>query len=171
MCLAIKEKSMVKFKVGDKAVYPAHGVGEITSIENREISGKKLAFYILKIADTDMTIMIPTSNVESVGLREIISPKEVDKVLKILRKKKVERDTQTWNRRYREYMKKIKTGSVYEIAEVLRDLSLLKTDKTLSFGEKKMFDTAQNLLKKEIALAKKKPEISIEKVFKRIFKA
>jgi CarD family transcriptional regulator len=141
------------FKEGDKAVYPAHGVGEVKSIETRKIAGNKQKFYILRILDNGMTVMVPTKNAKSVGLREIIDEDEVMKVYEILSERDISVDNQTWNRRYREYMDKIKTGSVYEIAEVLRDLSLLKYVKELSFGERKMCDTAKNLLVKELAIA------------------
>jgi len=144
---------MLEFKVGDNAVYPGYGVGQITSIEVKEISGNKLAFYSIKIIESGMKIMVPTSNAASVGLRPIISKDEASKVISILKERDVKVDNQTWNRRYREYMEKIKTGSVYEIAEVLRDLFVLKVDKELSFGERKMLDTARGLLLKELALA------------------
>jgi CarD family transcriptional regulator len=149
------------FKVGDLAVYPAHGVGVIESIEKKEIFGNEQSFYILKILDNDMTIMIPTNNVEHVGLRQVIDPDEVPKIFEILQERDIDLDTQTWNRRYREYSEKIKTGSVYEIAEVLRDLFLLKYDKNLSFGERKMLDTARNLLVKEISIARKTDETAV----------
>ncbi len=159
----------MKFKVGDRAVYPAHGVGVIERIEQRELSGSIMTFYVLRILDSDMMIMIPTDNVESVGLRELIKKDKIPQVYKVLRKKSVSVDTQTWNRRYREYMEKIKTGSVFEIAEVLRDLNLLKKQKTLSFGERRMLDTARTLLVKELALAKGVPEEKIEKDLVSIF--
>ena len=126
---AVMPQTNSSFKIGDKAVYPAHGVGEVTAIENREISGSSQAFYILRILDNGMKIMIPTTNVRQVGLREVIAADKVETVFDILRQKDLSVDTTTWNRRYREYMEKIKTGSVYEVAEVLRDLYLLKTDK------------------------------------------
>ncbi|MCK4729167.1 MAG: CarD family transcriptional regulator [Desulfobacterales bacterium] len=157
------------FKVGDLAVYPAQGVGRIEAIETREISGQKQAFYIMKILENNMIIMIPVNNVESVGLRDIIDDEEVAKVYEIMKKRDIPPDNQTWNRRYREYMDKIKTGSVYEVAEVLRDLYLLKVDKDLSFGERKMFDTAQSLLLKELAIAKKTDESTILSDMKSIF--
>jgi len=116
------------FAIGDKAVYPGHGVAEITCIETREISGRKQNFYILKALDSGMKIMIPTSNVGTVGLREVISEDEVEEVYDILRSSEISVEGQTWNRRYREYMEKIKTGSVFEVAEVLRDLYLLRSD-------------------------------------------
>jgi len=149
------------FKIGDLAVYPAHGVGRIESIETRKISGEEQDFYIMKILDNNMIIMIPVSNVDSVGLRDIIDVGEVPKVYEIMEKRDMPADNQTWNRRYREYMEKIKTGSVYEVAEVLRDLYLLKEDKDLSFGERKMLDTAQSLLLRELSIAKKTDENAI----------
>ena len=150
------------FKVGDLAVYPAQGVGVIEAIENREVGGSKQLFYIMKI-------MIPMVSAKSVGLREVIMETEIPKVYEILRMKDVTIDKQTWNKRYREYLEKIKTGSVFEIARVLRDLSILKGDKSLSFGERKMMDTAKNLLIKEISVASNSAETKVEEDLKMIF--
>lgn len=161
---------MDTFKIGDKAVYPAHGVGEVIAIESKEISGHTQTFYVLQILENNMKVMIPTSNVNSVGLREIIRPHEVEQVYTILKKKEKCVDSTTWNRRYREYMEKIKTGSVFEVAKVLRDLYLLKNDKDLSFGERKMLDTARSLLVKEIAIARSMTEVEVEDEFKILFK-
>ena len=157
------------FKVGDKAVYPAHGVGEVTAIENRSIGGMEQTFYILRILENGMKIMVSTNNVRQVGLREVISKSKVEKVFKILKEKSLSVDTTTWNRRYREYMEKIKTGSVFEVAEVLRDLYILKIDKDLSFCELKLLDTARGLLIRELAVAKGTNEDDIEKEFMKIF--
>lgn len=157
------------FKVGDLAVYPAQGVGRIEAIETREISGQKQDYYIMKILENNMTIMIPVNNVETVGVRDIINNEEVAEVYAIMKKRDIPVDNQTWNRRYREYMEKIKTGSVYEVAEVLRDLYLLKVDKELSFGERKMLDTAQSLLLTELSIAKKTDENAIMSDIKAIF--
>ena len=157
------------FKVGDKAVYPAHGVGEVTAIENRSIGGMEQTFYILRILENGMKIMVPTNNVRQVGLREVISKSKVEKVFKILKEKSLSVETTTWNRRYREYMEKIKTGSVFEVAEVLRDLYILKIDKDLSFCELKLLDTARGLLIRELAVAKGTNEDDIEKEFAKIF--
>ena len=143
------------FKVGDVVVYPAHGVSEVESIETREISGSGISFFILKVLDTQMTVMVPVTNVENVGIRQLIDGVGIDQVLDILRQRSVPIDNQTWNRRYREYMEKIKSGSAFEIAEVLRDLNILKRGKELSFGERKMYDTAKNLLVSEISTSKK----------------
>ena len=142
------------FAVGDKAVYPVHGVAEVVGLENRDIGGNKTSVYILKVIDTGMRIIVPTTNASSVGLRDLITSKQVKEVYSILKARDIPRDTQTWNRRYREYMEKIKTGSVFEIAEVMRDLCVLRGTKELSFGERKMLDTARGLLIKELALAK-----------------
>jgi CarD family transcriptional regulator len=157
------------FKVGDLAVYPAQGVGIIEAIENREVMGKKQPFYIMKIMGNGVKIMIPTNGADSVGLREVITEDEIPKVYEILRNKDITIDKQTWNKRYREYLDKIKTGSVYEIARVLRDLFILKSDKNLSFGERKMMDTAKNLLIKEISIASNSAETKIEQDLKTIF--
>ena len=157
------------FDVGDLAVYPAHGVGVIEKIESQEISGCRQDFYVMRILDNDMIIMIPKNNVNNVGLREIIGEDEVRKLYTILKKKDVVVDNQTWNRRYREYMDKIKTGSVFEVAEVYRDLLMLKVEKDLSFGERKMLDTARTLLVKEISIAKNIKEEQVEKDLERIF--
>jgi CarD family transcriptional regulator len=157
------------FKVGDLAVYPAQGVGVIEAIENREVGGSKQLFYIMKIMGNGMKIMIPMASAKSVGLREVIMETEIPKVYEILRMKDVTIDKQTWNKRYREYLEKIKTGSVFEIARVLRDLSILKSDKSLSFGERKMMDTAKNLLIKEISVASNSAETKVEEDLKMIF--
>jgi CarD family transcriptional regulator len=157
------------FKVGDLAVYPAQGVGVIEAIENRDVGGRKQLFYIMKIMGNGMKIMIPMNSAKAVGLREVIMETEIPKVYAILRNKDVTIDKQTWNKRYREYLEKIKTGSVFEIARVLRDLFILKCDKNLSFGERKMMDTAKNLLIKEISVASNAEETKVEEDLKRIF--
>ncbi len=157
------------FKIGEKVVYPAHGVGIIQSIQLKVISGTEKTFYMLRILENDMTIMIPTDNVASVGLRRVIGKDMVTKVYRILRERKIQVDQQTWNRRYREYTEKIKTGSVLEIATVLRDLCVLKSDKELSFGERKMLDTARNLLVKELSIAKSHSEEKIMQELSEIF--
>ncbi len=159
----------LEFHVGDMAVYPAHGVGVIERIEQREISGTLMSFYIIRILDNDMTVMIPTTNLENVGLRRIITKNKVAKVFAILKKHDVVIDAYTWNRRYREYMEKIKTGSVFEIAGVFRDLNVLKKQKTLSFGERRMLDTARSLLVKELAIAKDVKDRVIENELNKIF--
>ena len=160
----------VSFRIGDKAVYPAHGVAEVTGIETKEIGGKTLSFYILPHHGERDAHHGPDSRTSR---RSACAPScnknEVKEVYDILKTREVSVDGQTWNRRYREYMEKIKTGSVFEIAEVLRDLSLLKFDKDLSFGERKMLDTARSLLIKELAVAKSAKEEKIVAELEKIF--
>ncbi|MFZ0613194.1 MAG: CarD family transcriptional regulator [Desulfobacterales bacterium] len=157
-----KKPKIKEFRVGDLAVYPAHGVGKIEAIESRVVNGEKHDFYMMKVLENNMLIMIPISNVDSVGLRDIIDKKEIPKVYEVMKaKKETLGDNQTWNRRYRDYMDKIKTGSLYDVAEVFRDLSLLKLTKDLSFGERKLYDTAQVLLVKELSTARKTDEGTI----------
>jgi len=157
------------FAEGDMAVYPAHGVGLIEAIETQTIGGINQRFYVMKVLDNDMTIMIPTATSSKFGLRAIIPLEEVPKVIDILKERDVKITAQTWNRRYREYMEKIKTGSVFEVAVVLRDLFLLKEDKELSYGERKMLDTAKNLLVKELSLAKQMEEAKVEQQIEKLF--
>ena len=157
------------FAQGDMAVYPAHGVGVIKSIETQQVAGIDQKFYVLEILGNSMRIMIPTSSSENVGLRSIVNKKEALEVLDILRDREIEIDSQTWNRRYREYMEKIKTGSIFEVAAVLRDLFLLSVDKDLSYGERKMLDTAKGLLVKELSFAQNVEEDKISSKIESIF--
>jgi CarD family transcriptional regulator len=150
----VTRQEVVMFKVGDLAVYPAHGVGRIESIESKKIGGNRQDFYIMRIFENDMKIMIPVQNADNVGLRPLIAPGDISDVYEILKSREISVNSGTWNRRYREYMEKIKTGSIYELAEVLRDLTVLKEDKELSFGERKMLETARNLLIKELSVTR-----------------
>lgn len=162
---------MTTFQVGDKAVYPAQGVAEVVGVDTKEIMGTSQTFYVLRVMDSDKKIMIPVNNVDNVGLRSIISDAEIEAVYDIMRERDVDLNQQTWNRRYRAYVEKIQTGSPFEIAEVLRDLNLLKFHKTLSFGERKMLDTAKRLLVQEIAVAKDSTEDDIVEELEHIFSA
>ena len=150
---------MIRYNVGDNAVYAGHGVGRIVAVESTEMYGVRQDFYRIEIVDSGMKILLPVDKAESKGLRPIISKDEANNVLDIIRQKDVKIDNQTWNRRYREYMEKIKTGSVYEIAEVFRDLYVLKAEKELSFGEKKMLDLAKGMLLRELQIATTKEEL------------
>jgi CarD family transcriptional regulator len=157
------------FEIGDKAVYPVHGVTEVVGLEHRDVGGHPLTVYILKVLENGSTIVVPTGKAQTVGLRQLISDDEVTEVLAVLRCKDVGRNDQTWNRRQREYMDKLKTGSVFEIAEVFRDLSLLGVDKQLSFSERRLLDTAKNLLVQELALARGISEAEITDEIDSIF--
>jgi CarD family transcriptional regulator len=162
---------MLQFKVGNKVVYPAQGVAEVIGIETKEIGGRLTSFYLLRIVNSDMRILVPTDKANQVGLREVASVAEVEEVLDILREKEVHLDKQTWNRRYRGFMEKIKTGSLYEVAEVYRDLYRLKTTKTLSFGERRMLDTAKSLIVKELSISRNWTEQRVEKELDKAFSA
>ncbi len=146
------------FKVGSKAVYPAHGVVKVESVESKEILGTRKDFYILQIVDGGATLMVPTDNTESVGLRTLITKRGITKIYKILNgkdNKSVQQENhQSWNRRYREYSDKLKSGDIFEIAGILKDIYHLQKDKDLSFGERKIMDSARSLLVKEISIAK-----------------
>jgi len=165
-----KHKKIRKFKVGDLAVYPAHGVGRIEAIESRVVNDEKYDFYIMKVIENNMVIMIPTRNVESVRLRDVISKEEIPKVYEVIKQDRESLiNNQTWNRRYREYMDKIKTGSIYDLAEVFRDLYFIKVTKDLSFGERKLFDTATTLLISELSTAANTNEETIMSKIESLF--
>ena len=120
-----------------------------------------MEFYVLRVLENDMKVMVPKRNAKTVGLRRIVGEEQIQQVYDVLAKRGEKISTATWNRRYREYMEKIKTGSLNEIASVLRDLCILRGDKDLSFGERKMLETARSLLVQELALAKGVEESTI----------
>jgi len=150
------------FKAGEMAVHPKHGVGEVTEVEERDLGGKRAQFYVLKIVDTGLKVMVPTDAAERVGLRPIMKKKEAQKIFDILKTPEVAVDVQPWNRRFRAYTEMLKSGLPSEIAKVLRDMYRLKFDKDLSFGERRLLDQARSLLVQELALAKKVKPDSIE---------
>ncbi len=152
----------IEFKVGDKAVYPAHGVGEITDIQLKKLGGKERRFYTLKVLENGMKIMVPVETAASAGLRAIVSKADANSVFDILKSNDVAVTTQPWNRRYREYMDMLKSGSPFEVAKVLRDLYRLKSEKDLSFGERRLLDTASTLLIVELSLALEEKESDIK---------
>jgi CarD family transcriptional regulator len=149
------------YNIGDRIVYPMHGAGVIEAIEEREIGGEIQRYYVIKLPLGEMKVMIPVSSVETVGIREVIDEDEVAKVLDVLRGDSSKMST-NWNRRYRANMEKIKSGSIYEVAEVVRNLSLRDKEKGLSTGERKMLDNARQILLSELALAKNLGENQIQ---------
>lgn len=162
---------MLEFKIGDKAVYPAQGVAEVVGIDTKEINSTVCSFYILKVLDSDRQILVPRDKADQVGLRPVATTDEVEEVFDILREQDVHIDKQTWNRRYRGFMEKIKTGSLFEVAEVFRDLYRLKSTKTLSFGERRMLDTAKGLIVKELSVAQNWTETKVEAELEKAFAA
>ncbi|HEX3034067.1 MAG TPA: CarD family transcriptional regulator [Thermodesulfobacteriota bacterium] len=148
------------FKVGDIAVYPAHGVVKVKGIEVKEICGTKKKFFILKVVENDVTVMVPTDNAKTIGLRHVIDSEEISKIYQILSKKENSSGNghKSWNKRYREYAERLKSGSIFEVAAVLKDIYLLQNEKELSFGERRIMDTARALLIKEISISKNSEE-------------
>ncbi len=161
----------LEFVVGEKAYYPVYGVAEVSRVEEKDIGGHQITVYVLKIVESGLKIIVPKNKAESVGLRKLIDNEEVGEIFQLLRSQEVASDSQTWNRRHREYMEKIKTGSAFEIAEVLRDLCLLRQNKDLSFGEKRMLETARSLLVREIAQSKDSKESEVNQEIESIFAA
>ena len=147
------------FKLGDHVVCPGHGVGQILSIETKDMGEAVKSFYIIKVVTNGMKVMIPTDSND--GVRHLVSNNEITNVFSLLEDHNVKVDHSTWNRRHREYTLKVKTGSLLEIADVLRQLLLLKMSKKLSFGERKMLDQCKELIVKEIALSSGAPEPEI----------
>lgn len=161
---------IVTFKVGDKAVCPAQGVAEVVEVVRKEMAGQVQEFYVLQVLDSNMKVIIPVKNALAVGLREVATRAEIREVVALLHEPSVYADNQTWNRRYRGFMDKIKTGSLYDLVEVFRDLSRLKIEKQLSFGERRMLETARSLIVKELAVARGVDEEKVRKEIERPFR-
>ena len=158
-----KKEREIMFSIGDKIVYPMHGAGIIESIEEREILGEKRSYYVMKMPVGDMKVMIPINYVECIGIRDIINRSEADRVFKSL---ELECDEQTanWNKRYRENMIKIKSGDVFEVADVVKSLVLRERNKGLSTGERKMLNSAKQILISELVLAKNMNPMDVEDI-------
>lgn len=163
--------SNFQLTVGDKAVHPSHGLAEVTAIEHREIGGAKGEFYIFRILDNGMRVMVPRSSAAAAGIRPVMSAKDADKVLETMRAREVAVDLQPWSRRFRAYTEMIKSGQPQEVAKVLRDMYRLKFDKDLSFGERRLLDQAKSLLMKELASAKKMTEADLQAQVDDMFRA
>ncbi|NLM03530.1 MAG: CarD family transcriptional regulator [Clostridiales bacterium] len=140
------------FNIGDKISYPVHGAGVIEAIEEKEILGELRRYYIMRIPLNNMKVMIPTDNVEEIGIRPVIGEEEMQEVLAILASE-MTKMPQNWNRRYRANMERIKSGDIYEVAAVVRNLILRDREKTLSTGERKILNNAKQILLSEIILA------------------
>ena len=152
--------SSLSFKIGDSAVYAGHGVGIITAIEKREISGNTETFYSVRIQESETNILVPQSRTgKKGGLRPVASKEKILGVIDILKERELTvQGVHNWNKKLQEYSKKLKTGQISDVAYVLKDLSILKTTKNLSFGEKQLMEQAWNLLFREISLVLGKDE-------------
>lgn len=155
------------FEVGSYVVCPGHGVGQVMDVETKSVGEATKSFYIIKVITNGMKVMIPTESKD--GVRALVSDKEIGDVYELLKDHDVKVDTSTWNRRHRDYLAKVKTGSLLEIADVLRSLFLLKSSKKLSFGERKMMDQCRDLIVKEISLTTGKQENDINSSIDSIF--
>ncbi|MGH9179906.1 MAG: CarD family transcriptional regulator [Acidimicrobiales bacterium] len=140
------------FDVGDKVVYPHHGAAVIEKREQKEVFGETREYLVLKLAYGDLTLMVPCDNTDEVGLREVINDEEVEEVFAVLRKKEARMPT-NWSRRYKNHVEKLKSGDIYQVAEVVRNLSIRDKDKGLSAGEKRMLTRARQILVSELTFA------------------
>ena len=140
------------FKIGDKIVYPVHGAGVIVDIESKVILGEKKEYYVMKIPVNEMKVLVPLGSRADVGIRDIKSPEEMDKVLDVLKDPAKEKMPANWNRRYRFHQDKIKTGDLEEIAKVIKNLESLDREKALSTGERKILNTARQIILSEMVL-------------------
>jgi len=150
-----------EFEIGDKAVYPSQGVAEVVGIEKKEVYGKIQRFYVLRGLETGLRILVPTDKADQVGLRKVAGDDEIEEVMAILRDKEVHID--------RGFMEKIKSGSLFEVAEVFRDLYRLKGMKPLSFGERRMLDTARGLIVQELSVARDSDTTKVEQELDQLF--
>ncbi len=141
------------FDIGDKVVYPMHGAGVIEAIEEKEVLGETKQYYIMRLPIGEMKVMIPLVKVNAIGLRYVVDDEGVDRVFGILQKRETDMAT-SWNRRYRANLEKIKSGDIFEVAAVVRNLMLRDKEKGLSTGERKMLDNARQILLSELVLAK-----------------
>jgi CarD family transcriptional regulator len=150
------------FKVGDKVVYPLHGAGEIESIEEHEVLGETQKYYVLRLLIGGMRVMVPTDSAERVGLRDVIkSNREIKKVFEVLKGKGKEEGNFNWKIRYSDNLEKMKSGSIYKVAEVARNLSYRSRTKGLSSGERKLLDSARQMIVSELSFAQRS---SVEEV-------
>ena len=140
------------FKIGDKIVYPVHGAGVIVDIESKVILGEKKEYYVMKIPVNEMKVLVPLGSMADVGIRDIKSPEEMDKVLDVLKDPAKEKMPANWNRRYRFHQDKIKTGDLEEIAKVIKNLESLDREKALSTGDRKILNTARQIILSEMVL-------------------
>lgn len=151
------------FNIGDKVVYPMHGAGIIESIEEREILGKKQTYYIMKMPIGGIKVMVPTANAKEIGLRRVIKKEQTKKVIDVL-SSGCSAMTSNWNKRYRENMEKIKSGDIFEVADVVKNLAYRDKEKGLSTGERKMFNNAKQILISELVLANEMEQSEVEKM-------
>jgi CarD family transcriptional regulator len=143
----------VRFDIGDKVVYPHHGAAVIEKVEQRELLGEEREYYILKLAYGELTLMVPTDSTEEVGIREITPAREMPKVFKVLKKNEPTTNTTNWSRRFKANVEKLKSGDIYQVADVVRSLHQRDREKGLSAGEKRMLTKARQILVSELTFS------------------
>lgn len=141
------------FRVGDKVVYPHHGAAVIESVQERDVEGARREYWVLRLSYGDLTLMVPTDGAEEVGLRGVIPKSELDQVFKVLQSKKQAPTPSNWSRRFKGHVEKLRSGDIYQVAEVVRNLSNRDQDKGLSAGEKRMLSRARQILISELTFA------------------
>jgi CarD family transcriptional regulator len=154
----------VSFRVGDKVVYPHHGAAVIEKMEERELFGEKRNYFILKLAYGELTLMVPTDSTEDVGLREVTPAKDMPKVFKVLKKQEPMTNTTNWSRRFKANVEKLRSGDIYQVADVVRSLHQRDKEKGLSAGEKRMLTKARQILVSELTFSKDCDEEAAEKL-------
>lgn len=155
------------FRVGDRVVYPHHGAAIIQGLEEKEIYGEKRQYFILRLAYGDLTLMVPADNTEEVGIRDVIARKELDKVFKVLKAKEC-RMPSNWSRRFKTHVEKLRSGDIYQVAEVVRNLARREKEKGLSAGEKRMLSRARQILVSEVTFAADVEESEAEKMLDKV---
>ncbi len=156
------------FAVGDRVVYPNHGAGIIESVDERVVEGEARRYFVLKLSQGDLKVLVPTDNTRGVGLRGVISASEVDQVFDVLKQEQSAMPT-NWNHRYKKNRDKLKSGDVYEVAEVVRNLAIRDREKGLSTGEKRMLNLARDILVSEIVFAKDCAGDEVRQMMEEIF--
>ena len=160
----------MEYNIGDKIVYPMHGAGVIEAIEEREIMGEKQTYYIMRIPIGDMSVMIPTKNAKEIGIRDVIDKEEADRVLASFKACTTEMDS-NWNKRYRENVARIKSGNIYEVVRVVKNLMYREKSRGLSTGERKMLNGAKQILVSELVVAKSIKQSEVENIMNEIVSA
>ena len=155
------------FRVGDKVVYPHHGAAIIKSLEEKEFQGETKQYFILRLAYGDLTLMVPADNTEEVGIRDVIARDELDKVFKVLKSKEC-RMPANWSRRFKTHVEKLRSGDIYQVAEVVRNLSRREAEKGVSAGEKRMLTKARQILVSEVTFAANVDEAEAEKMLDKV---
>ncbi|MHB8780794.1 MAG: CarD family transcriptional regulator [Candidatus Geothermincolia bacterium] len=156
------------FDVGDHVVYPNHGAGVIESVDERDFEGASRKYFVLKLSQGDLKVLVPMDNTHEVGLRGVISAAEVDDVFEVLRQEQSAMPT-NWNHRYKKNRDKLKSGDVYEVAEVVRNLAIRDREKGLSTGEKRMLNLARDILVSELVYAKDCHDTQVRQELEEIF--